>query len=149
MSKKIEAILELSRKADTDQDWEKIDDNIKKLAEENPNEAGKFILQFTSDPDSRVRDTTATILEFLDLSDNVLSEATKKMITQATTDSDIFASGRAATFLLRHSQNLSLKSEIEEALDEFLEWSTTNNWQEELISNIPNESLHQLLIKSK
>lgn len=150
MRSQIETIIKLSRNAETDQNWEEIDQKIQKLTKIDPNAAGKFVLSFANDDDSRVRDTTASILEFLDLSDSTtLTEATEKMIIQATQDEDIFASGRAVTFLLKHAQNPFLKAEIEPSLENFSKRAITNNWQEELKANIPNQKLHQLLIKNK
>lgn len=150
MKTQIEAVIGFSRVAETDQDWKKIDDYIQRLSKLNPNDAAKFVLPFAGDSDSRVRDTTATILESLDLEDSsILGQATDKMILQATNDEDVFASGRAATFLLKHLSNPFLKEEITPALDIFRKRTVDNNWREEIISNIPNESLHQLLIKSK
>lgn len=150
MKTQIEAIIKFSRSAETDQDWEKIDNHIQRLSKSNPNAAADFVLHFADDPDSRVRDTTATILEILDLEgSSILGEATEKMILQATEDEDVFASGRAATFLLKHAQNFFLKDEIELALEKFSNRVQANNWHEELKANIPNQKLHQLLIKSK
>lgn len=147
MRTQIEAIIDLSRSAESDPDWKNIDNKIQRLTKINPDKTGKFVLPFADDNDSRVRDTTASILEFLDISDNIfLSQVTQRMILQATQDVNIFASGRAATFLLKHQQNPFLKDEILPALDIFVSRSVANNWRQELISNIPNKSLHQLLI---
>jgi len=150
MKTQIEAIIKFSRIAETDQDWEKIDNHIQKLSKLNPNAAADFVLPFTDDSDSKVRDTTATILEILDLEDSsILGKATDKMIFQATNDEDIFASGRAATFLIKHKENPFLREDINEALEIFKQKVIEKKWQKELIDNIFNKSLHQLLIKSK
>jgi len=147
MTSRIETIINLSRNAQTEQDWGLIDQKIQSLNNIDPNLAGKFVLNFSDDQDSRVRDTTATILEYLNLTDtNLLDEATKKMITQSATDDDIFASGRAATFLLKHSQHPQLQDIIKPAIKTFTDRAISNNWQQELIENIPNETLHQLFI---
>lgn len=150
MRSQIEAIIEFSKLAKTDQDWERIDKYIQRLSKLNQNAAAKFVLPFANDPNSQVRDTTATILEVLDFENSsILGEVTDKMISQATKDEDIFASGRAATFLLKHKENPFLKDDINQALESFQQKVVEKGWQEELIDNIPNNSLHQLLIKSK
>jgi len=147
MRTQIEAIIEFSRVAKTDRDWEKIDVCIQRLSKLNPNAAAKFVLPFSDDPDSRVRDTTATILEILDLEMSpILAEATDKMILQATNDEDLFASGRAATFLLKHEKNPFLTEDITPALKTFRSRTIDNNWKEKLLSDIPNKSLNKLLI---
>ncbi|MDD3998736.1 MAG: hypothetical protein PHR98_01360 [Candidatus Shapirobacteria bacterium] len=148
MRNQIEAIIEFSRLAKTD--WQKIDSYIQRLSKLNPNAAAKFVLPFSDDSNPRVRDTTAKILEVLDLENSpIVSQVTDKMISQTTNDEDIFASGRAATFLLKHKENPFLKEDINPALESFNRKVIEKGWQKELIENIPNNSLHQLLIKSK
>lgn len=146
----VNEIIALSTKADNDQDWEKIDQQIQQLSEVDQNEAALIALKYASHANPQVRDTCASILEFLNISNSsLLKIINSQMIFQAIDDSDIFASGRAATFLLKHQENPDLKAEIEPALEKFFKRAIANNWQEELTANIPNEKLHQLLIKSK
>jgi hypothetical protein len=149
MTSRIETIINLSRNAENEHDWEKIDQKIQSLNDLDPNSAGKFVLNFATDQDPRVRDTTATILEYLDLNDpDFLTQATEKMILQAAQDEDIFASGRAATFLLKHSSSSLLAEKIQPAINIFSSRVRANNWRDELLENIPNEPLHHLLVNT-
>jgi hypothetical protein len=150
MRTKIETIINASREARTDQDWEKIDQQISALADVDPNQAAQVALAFVTDQDSRVRDTTASILTFLPIDDpQVMATSVNHMINMAKSDRDVFASGRAATFLLKHQENDEYKLSISQALYDFKSRAVINNWNQDLIQNIPNPQLHQLLISNQ
>lgn len=140
---------ELVKCAHTD-DWDTVNDVlVPKIRFVGQEELSKLLLQRVTDPDSRVRDLVATGLTELNMWDSrIVDQAIKAMINMARNDADIFASGRAAVFLLKQLKKPYSKryaSVIEEALRAFYQKVIVNSWEEELIANIPGFELNDFL----
>lgn len=120
-----------------DDDWERIGQEIDSLQQlPDHNSIATELLKYINHDDSRVRDAVATSFEVLNINDLVIfEEVAAKMIHQATNeDEDIFAAGRAATFLIKHQDK---SDKISQAVISFKTMSSRKRWQSELIENIP------------
>ena len=129
-------IIEPSANAD-DVTWETINqeiESLKKLSDQNA--VAKQLLDFTDDENPQVRDAVASSFAVLDITDaNIFEKVANKMIFQATNPYEqIYACGRAATFLL----NNQLKSEkFVPALQTFKDNHQSADIKMDLIDNIP------------
>lgn len=134
----LEELIRLSREENPD--WDTINSLIIDLSKQpEPEKIAREALPLASDPDSKVRDTAASIIAELAIAPgDLLSQIISKMSEMVSYDPDIFASGRAATVLLRYAPSSP-------SLSEFKERALANNWKQELLNNIPNSQLHSLL----
>lgn len=131
-------LISLSREENPD--WDKINSLIIDLSQQpDPEKVAREALPLAGDPDSKVRDTVASIIAELAIAPgDLLSQIISKMSEMVSSDPDIFASGRAATVLLRFQPNSP-------SLTIFKQRVLDNNWKTELLANIPNPDFQNLI----
>lgn len=128
----VEALLDAARS----ENWGIIDNKlVPQLSVIDGDYIATRLLGHVGDEDNNIRDVVATGLTALNIADEeTLTQATQEMIKMATTDSRLYAAGRAATFLLKRKE---VHEGAEKALETFKQRATQKGWQADLMKSIP------------